>query len=93
MTTERQAAIEALQARRAARGMSDPLNRLRAHGAKAEPITAQTGPQPVATAKGYTFWRDMTGFYGVAKEGQPAPSHCGYANLEALAKLKGVTLP
>lgn len=38
--TERQAAISALQARRAARGMNDPLNRLRAHVATCEPIAA-----------------------------------------------------
>ena len=33
-----QAQIAALQARRAARGMADPLNRLRAYGATQEPI-------------------------------------------------------
>ena len=37
---ERQAAIAALQARRAARGMADPLNRLRAYCDKQEPIKA-----------------------------------------------------
>jgi hypothetical protein len=31
MDKERQAAIDALQARRMARGMNDPLNRLKAH--------------------------------------------------------------
>lgn len=36
--TATQAAIAALQIRRAVRGMSDPLNRLRAYGATQEPI-------------------------------------------------------
>ena len=53
------------------------------------------GATPVAVfhARGYTFWRDATGHYGVAPSGHPAPSHCGYADVHALARLKGVTLP
>ena len=44
MDNERKDAIAALQARRAARGMSDPLNRLRAYVSNAEPIAAMECP-------------------------------------------------
>lgn len=45
-----QAQIAALQARRAARGMSDPLNRLRAYGATQTPIVEMPCPHCSANA-------------------------------------------
>jgi hypothetical protein len=63
---------------------SDTLNKLHDWPGK----TAQE----VQRAGGYVFYRDQTGHFGVAREGEPAPAHCAYASAEAIAKLKGVRL-
>jgi len=44
----------------------------------------------VYKSHGYVFYKDKEGYYGVAKEGENPPKHCGYGSLLALAKLKGV---
>lgn len=83
MRNDRQAAIAALQARRTAHGMSDPLNRLRAYGATQEPITEV--PRPLVI--GEKLWNgaivtpQLAAAYnaiqariaGFRAEGKPAP--------------------
>ena len=61
--TDSQAAIAALQARRAARGMTDPLNRLRAYGATQDPIAEIPCPHcaPHAAASRVTLHRKPWG--------------------------------
>jgi len=63
MDTERQAAVAALQSRRAARGMNDPLNRLRAIAVGQPPIVEIPCPHcaPHAAASRVTLHRKAWG--------------------------------
>jgi hypothetical protein len=46
----------------------------------------------VYKAKDYVFYQDADGYYGVAKQDEKPPKHCGYKSLLTLAKLKGVLI-
>ena len=49
--------------------------------------------EKIFTAGGYDFYRDGEGYWGVAREGEKAPTLCGYRLASSLAKLKNITLP